>query len=254
MKFFKNILFLVFLFNFKAFTNQLDRELLIYAPASLRDALNEVIQSYKKQKIKIVPVYLGTSNLAQQIKNGANPDIFISASIEWMNYLEKRKLILKKYRKDYLYNSLVLVSRKKSSIQKIENIVDLKQVLISTKSRISLAMTRSVPAGIYAKNYLETIGIWEKVKKKIVESTNVRAAMQFVSRGELDYGIVYFSDTVPTKKIKVIYYLENYYHKKIIYPKSVLNEKNTTLEFYDFLSNENSLSIMKKWGFKVKND
>ena len=112
-------------------------------------------------------------------------------------------------------------------------------------------MTKSVPAGIYTKNYLENIDVWKDIKGKIVESPNVRAAMNFVSRGDLDLGIVYYSDAISENKIKIIYFLEEHYHEKIVYPLTILNEEQETLNFYNFLIEKNSKSIMRKWGFKT---
>ena len=233
---------------------QKNKYLMIYAPASLRDAVDELIILYKKKypTKAIKPVYLGTSQLALQIKNGANPDIFISANSEWMDYLESKQLIIKKYRINYLYNSLVGITKKENNqLIKIKDIKGFKKILLTTKSRISLAMTISVPAGIYTKNYLENINIWKDIKGNIVESPNVRAAMNFVSRGDLDLGIVYYSDAISENKIKIIYFLEEHYHEKIVYPLTVLNEEEETLSFYNFLIEKNSKSIMRKWGFKT---
>ena len=114
-----------------------------------------------------------------------------------------------------------------------------------------MAMTMSVPAGIYTKSYLENINIWKEIKDNLVESPNVRAAMNFVSRGDLDLGIVYYSDAISEDKIKIIYYLEDHYHANIVYPLTVLNEEEETLSFYNFLIESNSKSIMRKWGFKT---
>ena len=86
--------------------------------------------------------------------------------------------------------------------QKIKNVRELEKILLNSKTRISLALTNSVPAGIYAKDYLENTSIWEKLKNKIVESPNVRIATQYVARGDLEYGIVYNSDAVANKRVK----------------------------------------------------
>jgi len=256
MKYSIKIIFLVYLISSNLYSRNSENDLLIYAAASLRDALTEIIILYNKKKPQsdIVPVYLATSNLAQQIKNGADPDIFISASKDWMDYLLERKLVLEKYTRIYLLNSLVLISSTKKDFAKIKDLEHLKLILTKSKKRISLAMTRSVPAGIYAKDYLKNINIWKQIKNNIVESPNVRAAMQFVSRGDLDYGIIYYSDTIGNKKINILYNLENNYHRKIIYPITALNERKETLDFYNFLINNDNLLIMKKWGFKIKDD
>lgn len=248
------ITFFMLMISTFGFADQNNKYLMIYAPASLRDALDELIILYKKKyPTKVIkPVYMGTSQLALQIKNGANPDIFISANSEWMDYLESKQLIIKKYRINYLYNSLVGITKKENNqLRKTKDIKVFKKILLTTKSRVSLAMTMSVPAGIYTKNYLENIGIWKDIKDKIVESPNVRAAMNFVSRGDLDLGIVYFSDAISENKIKIIYFLEEHYHANIVYPLTALNEEEETLIFYNFLIEKNSKSIMRKWGFKT---
>ena len=248
------ITFFVSIISNTGLTSQKNKYLMIYAPSSLRDAVNEVIVLFKKRypTKSIKPIYMGTSLLAQQIKNGASPDVFISANSEWMDYLDEHQLTKKKYRVNYLHNSLVAITKKDNSkYKKIKNIEGFKKILLTTKSRISLAMTMSVPAGIYTKNYLENINIWKDIKKNIVESSNVRAAMKFISRGDLDLGIVYYSDAIAENKIKIVYFLEEHYHLNIVYPLTILNEEETTLNFYNFLIAENSKSIMKKWGFKI---
>ena len=99
---------------------QKNKYLMIYAPASLRNAVDELIILYKKRyPTKVIkPVYMGTSQLALQIKNGANPDVFISANSEWMDYLEGKQLIIKKYRTNYIYNSLVGITKKGNNNEK----------------------------------------------------------------------------------------------------------------------------------------
>ena len=87
---------------------------------------------------------MGTSQLVMQLKNGARPDIFISANEEWMDYLERKKIILEKYRKDYVYNSLVVIANKKNNISIINNISEHEDVFLKSKTKISLAMTGSM--------------------------------------------------------------------------------------------------------------
>ncbi len=233
------------------------KNILIYASASLRDGVNELLNLYNKDynSISIKKVYMSTSKLAQQIKNGATPDLFISANEEWMNYLKKNQLIKHNFTRKFIYNSLVVITKNTNEYkQKIKNVRELEKILLNSKTRISLALTNSVPAGIYAKDYLENTSIWEKLKNKIVESPNVRIATQYVARGDLEYGIVYNSDAVANKRVKIIYFLEKKYHKDIIYPITILNEKKETLSLYNFLiKNKNNL-IMEKWGFKINND
>ena len=101
--------------TFSLLSKSHEKTVLLYAPISLSEVIKELINSYKllQNNIKLKPLFMGTSKLVMQVKNGANPDLFISANIEWMDYLERKKIILKKFRKDYLYNSLVVIANKK---------------------------------------------------------------------------------------------------------------------------------------------
>ena len=253
-KFYLLIILINLCFSFKLYSDDDKKELTLYAPASLRTAMEEVISKYKNNN-NIKTIYMGTSYLALQIKNGAQPDIFISANNDWMNYLEKKNLILREYRINFLYNSLVLITnRNNKDITLIRNIEDLRKNLTLTKTKISLAMTKSIPAGIYAKNYFINIKIWKHIKNNLVESPNVRAAMKFISRGDLEFGIVYKSDAIAEKKVKIIYDVEKNLHDKIIYPLVILNERLETLNLYNYLKSTQSLLIMKKWGFVTKDD
>ena len=194
---------------------------------------------------------MGTSQLVMQVKNGANPDIFISANVEWMDYLERKKIISKKFRKDFIYNSLVVITNKKNSVNEFTNIKEVENAFLNSKTKISLAMINSIPAGMYAKDFLENAGIWKNIKKKYVESTNVRTALNYVARNELEFGIVYKTEVVENSKVKIVYYIDGKKHKKITYPITALNEKKETIELYNFFLDKRSLSKTLKWGFKI---
>ena len=257
-KFFKKIKILFFslitlIIVSSASSKNNEKTVLIYAPISLSEVINEVIDYYKKtnNEIEVKLIFMGTSQLVMQIKNGASPDIFISANDEWMNYLETKKIILKKYRKDFLYNSLVVITNKKNSIKKIKNINQLEKAFLKSKTKISLAMTDSIPAGIYAKSYLKNISLWKKLKKNYVESTNVRAALNYVVRNDLEFGIVYKTEAINNSRVKIVYFIEGTKHKKIIYPIAVLNNKMETMEIYHFLLDKKNLSKTLKRGFEI---
>ena len=244
---------IAFIITFSLSSKNNDKNVLLYAPISLSEVVKELINSHKisQNNIKIKPVFMGTSQLVMQVKNGANPDIFISANIEWMDYLERKKIISKKFRKDYLYNSLVVITNKQNSVNEFSNIKELENAFLKSKTKISLAMTNSIPAGMYAKNFLENAGIWENIKKKYVESTNVRTALNYVARNELEFGIVYKTEAVGNSKVKIVYSIKGEKHKKIIYPIAALNKKEETIAVYDFLLDSKNLSKTLKWGFEI---
>ena len=115
-------------------------------------------------------------------------------------------------------------------------------------------MVDAVPAGIYAKEFFRNIGIWDMIKFNVANSPNVRAALSFVSRGDLEYGVVYKSDAIVDKKVKIIYELESSLHTKVQYPLTILNKKKNTLLLYNFLKEKKAMEIFKKWGFVVAYD
>ncbi len=247
------ITLVLFIMTFSLSSKSHNKTVVLFAPISLSEVIRELINSYKvlHSNINIKPVFMGTSQLVMQVKNGANPDLFISANVEWMDYLERKKIILKKYRKNYLYNSLVVITSKESNINVFRNIKELEDAFLKSKTKISLAMTNSIPAGMYARDFLENVGIWENLKKKYVESPNVRAALNYVARNELEFGIVYKTDVVENSKVKIVYYIDRKKHKKITYPIAVLNEKKETMEAYNFFLDNNNLTKALKWGFEI---
>ena len=243
----------IFIISFPLSSKSHEKTVLLFAPISLSEVIKELINSYKtlQKNINIKPVFMGTSQLVMQIKNGANPDIFISANVEWMDYLERKKIISKKFRKDFIYNSLVVITNKKNSVNEFTNIKEVENAFLNSKTKISLAMTNSIPAGMYAKDFLENAGIWKNIKKKYVESTNVRTALNYVARNELEFGIVYKTEAVGNSKVKIVYSIKGEKHKKIIYPIAALNKKKETIEVYDFLLDSKNLSKTLKWGFEI---
>ena len=242
-----------FIMTFSLSSNNYKKTVVLFAPISLSEVIRELINSYKllHNNINIKPVFMGTSQLVMQVKNGAKPDLFISANVEWMDYLERKKIILKKFRTDYLYNSLVVITNKESNVNAFRNIKELENAFFKSKSKISLALTNSIPAGMYAKDFLENVGIWENLKKKYVESPNVRAALNYVARNELEFGIVYKTEVVKNSNVKIVYYIDRKKHKKITYPIAALNEKKETIEAYNFFLDNKNLTKALKWGFEI---
>ena len=249
------VFFFISLIAFKSFGAE-KNYIMVFAPASLKDSLTEVLVLFQKEtNIKTKEVYLGTAQLAQQIKNGASPDFFISANIEWMDHLEQRELILKDYTFILLSNSLVAITNNENYKKKGSQFFkSVKNTFLNTNTRISLAMVDAVPAGIYAKEFFRNIGIWNMIKFNVANSPNVRAALSFVSRGDLEYGVVYKSDAIVDKKVKIIYELDSSLHTKVQYPLTILNKKKNTLLLYNFLKEKKAMEIFKKWGFVITHD
>ncbi|MGH7770375.1 MAG: molybdate ABC transporter substrate-binding protein, partial [Candidatus Binatia bacterium] len=177
-------------------------EVIVSAAASLTDALKEIGGSYEtKTRNKVILNFGSSAALARQIVEGAPADIFISADAEKMDMLEKTGRIDAATRRNLLSNQLVLIVAidAKAAIRSPEDL------LRPEIKRVALADPAGVPAGIYAKSYLEREGLWQRVKDKIVPVLDVRAALTAVESGNVEAGFVYKTDAALSKKVKVAY-------------------------------------------------
>ncbi len=226
---------------------------LVFAAASLKDALDAANRSWTKQSGKSAVIsYAGSSVRAKQIEEGAPADMFISADLDWMDYLAKRNLIKSDTRSNLLSNRLVLIVPKDSTLEtKIAPGFDLATLIGDGK--LAMANTDSVPAGKYGKEALTKLGVWDSVKDQIVQAENVRAALTLVSRGEAPLGIVYTTDAHADPNVKVLATFPEDTHKRIIYPAAVLAKStNPDAEsFLHFLHGETASKSFEDQGFTV---
>jgi molybdate transport system substrate-binding protein len=224
-------------------------ELRVFAAASLTDALKEIAPEYEKSAGDELVLNLGASStLVRQIQEGAPADLFLSADEEKMNGLEKRKLLLPGTRKSVLSNTLVVVVPVDSSL-KIAGPADL-----ATVRALALAEPQTVPAGIYAKEYLKSKGLWSKVIDRVVPTENVRAALAAVESGNVDAGIVYKTDARISKKVKIAYEVPKAESPKISYPFAVLaasERKEAARKLLGYLHSPPALAVFRKYGFLI---
>jgi molybdate transport system substrate-binding protein len=177
-------------------------EVTVFAAASLADSLKEIAAAYEKQSGDKIAFNFGASSmLARQIEEGAPADMFFSADEAKMDGLEKKGLILKETRKSRLSNSLVIVVAAEGGAA-IESPKDLATDKVK---RLALAEPKTVPAGIYAKEYLQKQNLWSAVERKVIPTENVRAALAAVEAGNVEAGIVYKTDAAISKKVKIVY-------------------------------------------------
>lgn len=227
-------------------------ELNISAAASLTDALVKIGKKYesKYQNIKLNFNFGSSGSLQTQIENGAPVDIFISASEKEMDRLESKNLLRQGTRTNLLQNRLVLIVPvgSKNKIKSFEDLVS------DDVQRIALGAPESVPAGQYAYQCLSKVGIWDRVTQKVIYGTNVRAVLTYVESGNVDAGIVYFSDTVVGNKVKVVAVAAPDWHQPIIYPVAMIattKKYQEALEFLRVLQSGESKQIFEEYGFKV---
>jgi len=225
--------------------------LIVFAAASLTNILQEVGDGFTAQTA--VPIkfsFAASSALAKQIENGAPADVFFSADVEWMDYLQSRKLIQVPTRHDVLGSRLVLVAPADSKIEvKIGPHFRLAAVL--GKGRLATGDPDSVPVGRYAREALTKLGVWSDVEARLVRADSVRSALAFVDRGEVALGIVYSTDAQIDKKVRVVDVFPDDTHQPIVYPIALtIVAKTDAIKFADYVRSAASGATFIKYGFQ----
>jgi len=242
---------LCFVLAFLSGLNLRAAELTVFAAASLTDALKEIGAVYEKQSgDRIIFNFSASSTLARQIEEGAPADIFFSADEAKMDGLEKKGLILKDTRKSRLSNSLVIVVPAEGGAA-IENARDLATDKVK---RLALAEPKTVPAGIYAKEFLQKQKLWPAVEAKVIPCENVRAALAAVESGNVEAGIVYKTDAAISKKVKVAYEVPRSEGPEIRYPMAVVRDSShvaAARKLLDCLNSQDSARVFRARGFVV---
>jgi molybdate transport system substrate-binding protein len=230
-------------------------ELNVFAAASLTDAMQEIKTAYEKESADRLSLNLGASStLARQIQEGAPADLFLSADEAKMDGLEKKGLVLKGTRKSVLSNTLVIVvpADPEDTGLRISSPADLAGPRVRA---IALAEPQSVPAGIYAKEYLRKVKLWEKVIDRVIPTENVRGALAAVESGNVDAAIVYRTDAGISKKVRIAYEVPREEGPAISYPFAVVSESRNpeaARRFLRYLESPAGLAVFRKFGFLVK--
>jgi molybdate transport system substrate-binding protein len=223
----------------------------VFAAASLKDALDDLAAQYEKAKgDKLVISYAASSALAKQIESGAPADLFISADLDWMDYLAQRKLIDPASRADLLKNRIALVAPADSTVR-TEIVKGFPLAKLLGDGRLAMADPDSVPAGKYGKAALAALGVWSSVEAKVARGENVRAALLFVSRGEAPLGIVYTTDAAADKKVRVVGIFPESTHPPIIYPVALVAGRKgaAPVALLEYLKSPAARATFDKYGF-----
>ncbi|WP_312768185.1 molybdate ABC transporter substrate-binding protein [Pseudoxanthomonas mexicana] len=231
-----------------------DAGLTVFAAASLKEALDDAAAAYRKQTgVPVRVSYAASSALARQIEQGAPADVFFSADLEWMDYLQQRNRLDVATRRSLLGNRLVLIAPRASKAQ-----VDLRRpaTLLAAlgDGRLAVGQTRTVPAGKYAKASLESLSLWNGVRPRLAESESVRAALMLVARGETPLGIVYASDAKAEPGVRVVATFPEDSHPPIVYPVAALRGARAAqaARFLQWLASPAADALFTKRGFTVK--
>jgi molybdate transport system substrate-binding protein len=218
-------------------------ELVVFGAASLTNVLQDIGTAYTAQTGQHVV-------LARQIEAGTRADVFVSADEDWMDYLQTRKLIDPKTRHDILMNRLVLIAPATSDIKlKIAPHFALAAAL--GKERLATGDPGSVPAGRYARAALTNLGVWSEVSAHIVPAEDVRSALAFVARGETPLGIVYETDALVEKRVRIVDTFPEDSHAPITYPAAlVATAKAGAGRFVGYMKGPEGRAVFAKYGFQ----
>ncbi len=228
------------------------RPVLVFAAASLKTALDAIAVAWRRETGQEATIsYAASPTLAKQIESGAPADMFISADLDWMNYLEQHKLIDPETRIDLLGNSLVLIAPADSAARAtIATGFPLAALL--GDGRLAIADPASVPAGKYGRVALERLGVWSSVEHRIAAAENVRAALLLVARGEAPLGIVYQTDATAEPGVRIVDTFPPDSHPPIVYPMALTRAAGPEARaFAAYLRGPTACALFEAQGFTV---
>lgn len=243
---------LIMAFALPAAAREQPREQLVFAAASLTDVLEEIGSRYRAKTQRVVGFsFAASSILARQIEAGASADVFVSADEHWMDYLESRGQIQSGSRRNVVGNQLVLVAAADSDIElHIAPGFALAKAL--GRGRLATGDPDIVPAGRYARAALISLGVWRDVERRLVGAESVRTALAFVARGEAPLGIVYETDALVEKRVRVVAMFPPESYPTIVYPAAVVKGANPgASQFVTYLLSEDAQAVFREYGFRI---
>jgi molybdate transport system substrate-binding protein len=225
-------------------------ELVVSAAASLTNAFREAGKRFEEKHAgdQIVLNFASSDVLLAQIAKGAPVDVFATADMESMERAEKQGLLASGTRRTLLRNQLVLIAPAGSKTP-VEGLASLQEAAVR---RIALGNPASVPAGRYARQALESAGLWSKLEPKCIFAQNVRQALDYVARGEVDAGLVYATDAaIMADKVRVAADVPT--DRSIVYPIAVVKDtRNHAVAdaFLQFLGSSEAQAVFARYGFR----
>jgi molybdate transport system substrate-binding protein len=224
-----------------AFASPAQAEVTVFAAASLRGVLEEVSEAWG-QSVRVS--YAGSASLARQISQGAPADVFLSANPDWVAWLRDQNLVAENATGQFIGNSLVLIGQKGSAP------VDINQLPeILGADRLAIGHARAVPVGIYAREALTSLGLWQDVAPQLLQTDNVRAALRFVALAEVPYAITYATDAQSDSKVSEVYAFPSHSHSPIQYSYASVSDTQSAQEYLAFLTGSDAQAIFAKFGF-----
>jgi molybdate transport system substrate-binding protein len=232
-------------------TSAQEKTVLVFAAASLKNALDDVNTAYTRAKgVKITASYAASSALMRQIEQGAPADVFASADLEWMDFGSQKKVINDASRVNLLGNKLVVIAPKDSKLGSVTIGPNFDLAKLAGDGRIASGDVQSVPAGKYVKAALEKLGSWQAAAAKFAMAESVRAALTLVARGEAPLGIVYETDAKIEPGVKIIGAFPADSHPPIVYPVALtVTAKPDAADYLAFLRSATAKTIFEHYGF-----
>ena len=225
----------------------------VFAAASLSDVLPELARVYTQQTGDRVEFsFAATSMLARQIESGARAEVFLAADQDWMDYLDRRGLIRKATRRNLLGNRLALIAPADSTVR-LSIGPEFPLLAALGGGRLAMGDPDSVPAGRYARAALASLHVWNAVADRLVRADNVRGALAFVARGEAPLGIVYVTDAMADKRVRVVDLFPASSHPPITYAAALtIGASAPAASFLDFLGSPAAAAAFGRYGFSVR--
>ena len=218
----------------------------------MKNALDDTDAAFTKATgVKVVAIYAASSALVKQIEQGAPADVFVSADLRWMDYAADHKLIKPDTRVNLLGNRLVLIAAKVSKLDKVDIGKGFDIAELAGDGRIAVADVMAVPAGLYAKAALESLGAWGAAEPKLAMAENVRATLAFVGRGETPVGIVYETDAKIEPSVKIVGVFPEDSHEPVTYPLAATTgtTNRAVMRYLTFLRSASAKAIFERYGF-----
>ena len=224
-----------------AFASPAQAEVTVFAAASLRGVLEEVNDAWGQS---VTVSYAGSASLARQISQGAPADVFLSANPDWVAWLRNQNLVAEDATGEFIGNGLVLIGQKGATP------VDIKQLPeILGADRLAIGHARAVPAGIYAREALTSLGLWQDVEPRLLQTDNVRAGLRLVALGEVPFAITYATDAQSDPKVTEVYAFPSQTHSPIQYSYARITDSHSAQEYLAFLTGSDAQAIFAKFGF-----
>ena len=224
-------------------------ELVVSAASSLTEVMTELSDAYRREhpEVTIRNNFGASGTLEQQIRRGAGVDVFVSAASRQMDALARDGLIDAASRRVLAGNELVLVV----PLSAEEAPSGFRALGTPAVARVAMGTPASVPAGEYARAALERMGLWTAVEPKVVFTTNVRQALTYAERGEVDAAIVYRTDAAESTRVRVVEVAPPGSHPPIVYPAALVAGRDGTAarEYLDFLSGPEAAALFARHGF-----